>query len=82
LAEIACADREDPFNRRRRWQVYRDRVLIVGLCQGAALHYLDGRNGAKIWMSGRSTPAIPQRSRRRGGVLSRHRAGQRLPRPR
>lgn len=52
LAEIARADREDRFSRRPRWQVYRSRVLLVALCQGAALHYLDGRNGVKdldVW---------------------------------
>ena len=52
LAEIARADREDRFTRRPRWRVYRDRVLLVALCQGAALHYLDGRNGVKdldVW---------------------------------
>jgi len=52
LAEIARADREDRFTRRPRWQVYRDRVLLVALCQGAALHYLDGHNGVKdldVW---------------------------------
>jgi|KBSSwiStaDraftv2_1062776.scaffolds.fasta_scaffold2292433_1 hypothetical protein len=32
-----------------RWS---DRVLLVALCRGAALHYLDGRNGVKdldVW---------------------------------
>lgn len=52
LADIARADREDRFARRLRWGVYRDRVLLVALCQGAALHFLDGRNGVKdldVW---------------------------------
>ena len=52
LAEIARADQEDRYARRPRWSVYRDRVLLVALCQGAALHYLDGRNGVKdldVW---------------------------------
>ena len=52
LAEIANADRDDRFARRPRWHIYRDRVLLVALCQGAALHYLDGRNGVKdldVW---------------------------------
>ncbi len=52
LAYIARTDREDRFKRRPRWQIYRDRVLMVALCQGAALHYLDGRNGVKdldVW---------------------------------
>jgi hypothetical protein len=47
LSVIAAEDREDKFARRPRWAVYRDRVLCVALCQGAALHYVDGRNGVK-----------------------------------
>ncbi len=36
------------FWRYRNWsQLYRDRVIAVTLCQGAALHYLNGRNGVK-----------------------------------
>jgi hypothetical protein len=52
LSEIAAEDREDRFKRRPRWEAYRDRVLCVALCQGAALHYVDGRNGVKdldVW---------------------------------
>jgi len=52
LAGMTAADREDRFARRPRWAVYRDRVLMVALCQGAALHYLDGRHGVKdldVW---------------------------------
>ena len=47
LAAIARRDSEDRFSRRARWKPYADRVLCVALCQGAALHYLDGRNGVK-----------------------------------
>jgi hypothetical protein len=52
LAEIARADREQMFQRSRYWAPYRSRVLAVALCQGAALHYIDGRNGVKdfdVW---------------------------------
>jgi hypothetical protein len=57
LANIARADREDFLSRRRedflsRRREYRARVLLVALCQGAALHYLDGRNRIKdfdVW---------------------------------
>jgi hypothetical protein len=52
LAEIARADREARFRRRPRWAVYRDRVLCVALCQGAARHYVDGATGIKdidVW---------------------------------
>jgi hypothetical protein len=52
LSEIAAEDREDRFRRRPRWAPYGDRVLCVALCQGAALHHVDGRNGVKdldVW---------------------------------
>jgi hypothetical protein len=44
LAAIARADREEFFARKPHW---RADVLCVALCQGAALHYVDGRNGVK-----------------------------------
>ena len=47
LAAIARQDRDARFVRRPRWQPYADRVLCVALCQGAALHYVDRRNGVK-----------------------------------
>jgi hypothetical protein len=47
LAQIAKADRQARFARRPRWAPYADRVLCVALCQGAALHFIDGRNGVK-----------------------------------
>ena len=52
LAEVARQDRADFFSKPRpSAPVLRD-VLCVALCQGAALHYLDGRNGIKdfdVW---------------------------------
>lgn len=47
LAAIAEDDRDARIARRPRWKPYADRVLCVALCQGAALHYVDGRNGIK-----------------------------------
>jgi hypothetical protein len=53
LAELANADRDQLFARNLRLgERYAERVLCVALCQGAALHYLDGRNGVKdfdVW---------------------------------
>ena len=52
LRAIASADREQMFSRSAHWAPYRDRMLAVALCQGGALHYLDGRNGVKdldVW---------------------------------
>jgi len=51
-------------------EVYRDRLLCVALCQGAALHYIDGRNGIKdfdVWSFYRDAAARPF-PRRRPGV--------------
>ena len=46
LATIAALDRHDFFNRHPRWALeYKDRFLCSALCQGAALHYLNGRTG-------------------------------------
>lgn len=52
LARIAWLDREDFFARKPRYRALADRVVAVALCQGAALHFLDGRNGIKdfdVW---------------------------------
>jgi hypothetical protein len=47
LASIAREDRQARFARRPRWRPYAGRVLCVALCQGAALHFINGRNGVK-----------------------------------
>lgn len=47
LGKLARQDREGLFARNPHLAVYRDRILLVALCQGAALHYLDGINGVK-----------------------------------
>lgn len=52
LAAIAAEDRAARFARRPRWSVYRKRVICIALCQGAALHYVDGKTGVKdfdVW---------------------------------
>jgi len=53
LSTLARADREDLFARKPLLgQRYAHRLLCVALCQGAALHYLHGRNGVKdfdVW---------------------------------
>jgi hypothetical protein len=52
LGRIARRDRQLMFQQNPRWQEYQDRVLCVALCQGAALHFLDGRTGVKdfdVW---------------------------------
>ena len=53
LAAIARADREGLFNRKPDiGKLYAERLICVALCQGAALHYIDGKNGVKdfdVW---------------------------------
>lgn len=46
IASIAEEDRAAFFSREPGWaKFYADRLIAVALCQGAALHYVDGRCG-------------------------------------
>lgn len=65
LAAIAAKDRASFFSRYPR---YKDaKVLCVALCQGAALHYINGENGIKdfdVWTfyeQIKQTPDFPPR---------------------
>lgn len=52
LGAIAAQDRKGLFLRCPHLAFYRERLLCVALCQGGALHYIDGRNGVKdldVW---------------------------------
>jgi hypothetical protein len=53
LAQIAANDRADLFKRKSETgRLYSDRLFAVVLCQGGALHYLNGKNGIKeldVW---------------------------------
>jgi len=53
LVELARNDREDLFRRKPAiGRLYSDRLFAVALCQGGALHYLNGKNGIKdldVW---------------------------------
>ena|SRR5260370_21237557 len=53
LALLLREDRDEFFSRHPRWQqLYANRLLCVTLCQGAAVHYVDGRYGVKdfdVW---------------------------------
>lgn len=53
LGELAARDRASLFARRpETGALYSSRLFAVALCQGAALHYVDGRNGIKdfdVW---------------------------------
>ncbi len=45
IAAIAAADRAEFFQRRPGWATYKNRVLCSALCQGAALHFVNRREG-------------------------------------
>ncbi len=48
LTTIALDDQAAMFdNRSPHLAVYRDRVLLIALCQGGALHYINGESGVK-----------------------------------
>lgn len=60
LGKIAKRDLESLFERRpETGRLYRNRLFAIVLCQGAALHYVDGRNGIKdfdVWSFFRANP--------------------------
>ncbi|MGB3356834.1 MAG: hypothetical protein WBB00_29225 [Mycobacterium sp.] len=69
LFKIAEADREGLFRRKPHLAVYRDRILVTALCQGAALHYVNGTNGVKdldVYTFFSEDPGIGYPYRRRG----------------
>ena len=62
LAAIAARDRALMFDANSRWALYRDRVLCVALCQGAALHFINDQNGVKdfdVWTFFAATASRP-----------------------
>lgn len=70
LGSIAMNDLEGLFERRAETRrLYRERLFAVALCQGGALHYLDGKTGIKdldVWSFFRSNPERAFPYRRRG----------------
>ena len=63
LGLLAKEDREEFFARRPRWQkLYADRILCIVLCQGAAVHYINEKNGVKdfdVWTFYAKHPDAP-----------------------
>ena len=53
LLLLARTDIDDFFERKPEYQkLYKGKVVLIALCQGAALHYVDGVNGVKdfdVW---------------------------------
>ncbi len=61
LGRLAARDRADLFRRRpETGALYRARLFAVALCQGGALHFVDGKNGIKdldVWSFYTQSPA-------------------------
>lgn len=69
LAEFAKADRDGLFRRNPHLAVYRHRILMTALCQGAALHFVNGINGVKdldVYTFYAQHPGVGYPYRRRG----------------
>ena len=72
LADLARRDLGAFIVRNPHHAGLRARVLAVALCQGAALHYVDGKNGVKdfdVWTffaDDGASPAYPVRRRGEG----------------
>lgn len=70
LGKLAATDRESLFARRpQTGRLYRDRLFAVALCQGAALHWVNGINGVKdfdVWSFYVAHPKRPYPYRRIG----------------
>jgi len=72
LGDIALTDLESLFRRHPEiGRLYRHRLFAIALCQGAALHFLDGKNGVKdfdIWSFFKAHPKRPFPYRRNGSA--------------
>ncbi|MGE0646262.1 MAG: hypothetical protein AB7P24_21640 [Nitrospira sp.] len=70
LGRIAAIDRDGLFRRNLDTaRLFAPGPFAVALCQGAALHFLDGNNGVKdfdVWSFYRANPVRPFPYRRRG----------------
>lgn len=70
LGRIADADLADLVRRRPAWGPVAARRFAVALCQGAALHRIDGRTGVKdldVWSFFAPAPGLPPFPWRRMG---------------
>lgn len=69
LGQLAVEDQADLFTRKpETGRLYAKRLFAVALCQGAALHYIDGKNGVKdldVWCFYTESPERPFPYRRR-----------------
>jgi len=70
LGKVATTDRQSFYQRNPQTALlYNDRLFAVALCQGGALHYVDGKNGIKdldVYTFYVENPVKPFPYRRRG----------------
>ena len=62
LGQIARLDRQELFAKKPRYRVLGERLICVVLCQGAARHFIDDKNGVKdfdIWTFFAAHPDAP-----------------------
>ena len=71
LADLARQDLDAFIKRNPHHAGLKKRVLVVALCQGAALHFVDGKNGVKdfdVWTFFADDGASPSYPVRRRGA--------------
>ena len=52
LCELALRDLKEFFKQHPRYEPYKNSLILIALCQGAALHFIDGKEGVKdfdVW---------------------------------
>ncbi len=68
IAAVAMQNLAAIFDRAKVAGLYRDRLLLLALAQGSALHYVDGANGIKdfdVWAFFKAGPEKPFPHRKR-----------------
>ncbi len=61
MGQIGLEVLTDFFERCPQWQPYSNRLLAIALCEGGALHYVNGTNGLKdidLWAFFAETPGL------------------------
>ena len=61
LRDLALKDLRDFFRRCSRYKLYDDSLILIALCQGAALHYINGNMGIKdfdVWSFFAEVPLV------------------------
>ena len=73
LRELALRDLKEFFKRHPRYEPYKNSLILIALCQGAALHFIDGKEGVKdfdVWSFFAENPSVKLPYRRKKQVDS------------